>query len=51
MNRGRRCEAIFSDDQNGIMFTEFLKETSDRGKMNEGRNVAIYLTRKLWRDT
>jgi REP element-mobilizing transposase RayT len=29
MNRGRRGEDIFSDDQDYIMFTELLKETSE----------------------
>ena len=29
MNRGRRGEAIFSDEQDYAMFTEVLKETSE----------------------
>ena len=33
MNRGRRGEAIFSDDQDFIMFTELLKETSEMWKI------------------
>ena len=33
MNRGRRGEAIFSDDQDFIMFTGLLKETSEMWKI------------------
>jgi REP-associated tyrosine transposase len=33
MNRGRRGEAIFSDDQDFIMFTGLLKETSEIWKI------------------
>jgi chromosomal replication initiation ATPase DnaA len=33
MNRGRRGEAIFSYDQDFIMFTELLKETSEMWKI------------------
>ena len=29
MNRGRRAEDIFSDEQDYVMFTELLKETSE----------------------
>ena len=29
MNRGRRGEDIFSDDQDYIMFTDLLRETSE----------------------
>jgi putative transposase len=29
MNRGRRGEDIFSDEQDYVMFTELLKETSE----------------------
>ncbi len=29
LNRGRRAEDIYSDEQDYVMFTELLKETSE----------------------
>jgi len=57
MNRGRRSEKIFHDRHDYQAFVDLLEESSEilyrsiRGQFNEPRNVAIYLTRKLRRDS
>ena len=45
MNRGRRGESVFLEEQDYSMFVEFLKEVVDM--YTKPRNVAIFLIRRL----
>jgi len=51
MNRGRCDEDIFSDEQDYLMFTELLKETSEMWNIRIAAFCLLRINRnKLWAD-